>query len=424
MFLSGVIMGRNILASRWKELPEEDIWYPSSRMRKRIKFDASARVRAEKAGKKVIVLQGADVNKWGFINPAMLEIMIQTVKEQAKIDKYQKWEEFRERARNYEKEYRGVDYSLEDVTITAGVGGGLRIIHDFILDPGDEIVAPDPSFYQWAPRSQMRFFKSKAIGFRIDETIEWKPDLEDFRAKISPKTKAIYIDHPGNPTGAVYDVKTLRGIVDIAGEYDLPIIADEIYGVMTYDGIEAKTFASIARDVPVIMLNSTAKFFMRPGWHLGWMCFHDPQGKIAELKKLVNEIGPVHGFYLRKIPTIILIAGCEIFQFVEEGREMMKQLQTRRDFFWKRLNEIEGASCTKPMGTIYAFPRIEGIGKIWKTTEDFMIELFEEEAITFLPGPAFGKLGFGHFRTLLLPPIEVQEEVYGRLERFLKRHQA
>ncbi|NIM44736.1 MAG: aminotransferase class I/II-fold pyridoxal phosphate-dependent enzyme [Nitrososphaeria archaeon] len=422
-------------SSRWKNIPlQPTVW---TRFR-------SIKEELERKGKRVIGLYDGDVVLFGHSNPPLSEILAQAAWEGWHMyPSSTTWQsQLRETIAEFERSYRGVKYKVEDVILTPGVSGCYRLLHNTLLDPGDELLALEPAHYLWGPSSYMYCFDSKIVTSGCDEANDWEPDLDELRAAMSEKTKGIILDHPNNPTGAIHSDNALKQIVSIAGEYDIPIISDEIYGLITYDGAEAKSMPTLAGDVPVIVLSSMSKRFMKPGWRVGYMCLHDPQGKMEEYSKILRKVALIYGHATSNIATPILVAATRAFrrslaglqsEFRDVGgvestetdfeeREMLRNLQRRRDFTWRRLNEIEEVRCTKPKASLYAFPHVEAIDDSWKTTEEFILELLKEEGIMFAPGNLFGKSGVGHFRTLLTPNLEILEEAYNRLEGFLKRH--
>jgi aspartate/methionine/tyrosine aminotransferase len=244
------------------------------------------------------------------------------------------------------------------------------------------------------------------------------------RKKITNKTKYIVVDNPCNPTGAVYGDKQLKEIVDIAGENDVLIVSDEMYGMITYDGLKARSIAEVAKDVPVAVVSGMSKFFMRTGWRVGYIAFHDPQGKFSDVKKTAKTLAGMYGYPVLRCSPIIYAAAKAYAGSMDGGFNFVKAIHPLREYAMKRLNEMEGVSCVKPQAAFYLFPHIHGIGKVWKSDEEFMTELNKEEALIFCPGSWFGPSGFGHFRAMDAPNLEIQKDVWDRLERFLKRHPA
>ena len=403
-------------SSRWKEIPE-----PTAFQREINSIKATKR----RAGVQILDLTEGDPVIYGHVNQSLSNYLIEAAEGGWNMYPEQSpWrDELRKAISSFEKRYRNVEYDPNDIIIGPGVAGCFQILHYSLLEPGDEIVVIEPAHYLTGPTSYWQYFKSKVITSPCLEEESWEPIVEELRSKISNKTKGIVIVNPNNPTGAVYSEKSLKGIVDIAGEYELPIISDEIYGLITFDGIVAKPTARIAGDVPVISLSGMSKIFMGPGWRVGYICFHDPEGKITELKSVTKRVAGLYGHGMTAMPTPILYAATRAFQdSIDAGIEMTKKLKIRRDYIMKRIQEIDGITCVRPKGSLYCFPKVDGIGRIWKTDEEFMLEILKEENIIFNIGSAYGPSGFGHFRLLLLPDLKILEDALSRLERFLKKH--
>lgn len=406
----------NNCSSRWAEtlskkfLPGEDIL---SRTKKEL----------ERAGKEIIDLAVGDPVAGGFINQQLCEELIQVAKvdsNSSSIGRDTTILKLKEAIANFEKKYRRVEYSSDEILITPGVAGAFNVIHNALLNSGDEILTPDPAHYLSWPSTYLRLFQARPVGSRTEEGRNWEPDLEDLRRNITSKTKAIIIINPNNPTGAVYPEKTLKNIADIAAECNLPIISDEIYGLITYDGMEARSTASIAGEVPVIVLSSISKIFVALGWRVGYMAFHDPRGKIKDIFEVAQGVSYAYGHLVSGMPTPILAAAARVYSRPPTaGKEMVHQLQTRRDYAHKHLNEISGISCTKPNGGMFCFPHVHSMPEA-RTDEDFALRLLREQSILVNPGSYFGASGRRHFRTSLLPKLEVLENSYGRLEKFMR----
>jgi aspartate/methionine/tyrosine aminotransferase len=347
--------------------------------------------------------------------------------------------DFKEAVTIFQRRNHNVNYSPEDIVAVPGVGAGWQLIHNVMLEPGDEIVAVTPAHYMGGPASYMYYLGAKVVQAPMIEEKQWALDLDVTRKAISDKTKAVVIDHPNNPTGHIYSAKELRNIADLAGEYDIPIISDELYGLITYDGNEAPSMATVSDDIPVIVMSSFSKLFMKPGWRIGYIAFHDPQDKISEVKKVCKRLGETYGHATTGIALPIFVAATRALLLMvrihsavarakdikgpmDEAMDMVRRLQERRDYSYKRLCEIDGISVVNAMASLYLFPKVEGIGKIWKTDEEFILELLKEEQVAFYYGNHFGKCGFGHFRTLFLHEVNILEEVYNRLDSFMKRN--
>jgi len=372
----------------------------------------------EKTGKKITYLNIGDPVKFDFDTPRHIKLaLFEAVK--AGANWYGPSEgllELREAICKKEKRVNNVDISPESVIVTTGVSEGIFMIMAAIIDRGDEILVPGPTYPPYA--SYAKFFEGKPISYKTVEEKGWKPDVEDIRAKISRKTRGIVIINPNNPCGAVYDENTVKGIVDLAAENDLLVLSDEIYDRIVYEDRFVST-AYIAKDFPVVGLNGFSKAYLATGWRLGYFYFHDPERKLEALKESVKKESRIR----LCTNTPIQKAGVAALNGPQDHiTEMVEKLRKRRNYAWKRLNEIEGISCTKPKGAFYVFPRIHAIGQRWKTDLEFVLDVLEKTGVLFVHGSGFcDTYGIGHVRGVFLPPIEVLENAFNMLEKFMSR---
>ncbi|MFW9955674.1 MAG: aminotransferase class I/II-fold pyridoxal phosphate-dependent enzyme, partial [Candidatus Thorarchaeota archaeon] len=302
------------------------------------------------------------------------------------------------------------------IIVTAGVSEGIQFLTGALINPGSELLIPGPAYPPYI--SYVRFFGGIPTTYRTIEEEDWNPDTEDLRSKINDKTIGILVINPNNPTGSVYNEKTLREIVSIAGEYGLPLISDEIYDQLTYD--EAMTpMARIAGDVPVIGFNGVSKVYLAPGWRVGYAYFHDQNG----------ELNPLYDAMIRQARVrICLNATAQIASIAalrgDGGHltETMSRLRIRRDLIHKRLNEIDSISTRLPEAAFYIMPKIELEGR-WPDDTEFVKNVLSETGIVFVPGSGFDpNYGAGHFRSVFLPPPDMISEAMNRLEGFMNKH--
>lgn len=371
----------------------------------------------EKAGKKITYLNIGDPVKFDFDTPEYVKLaLFEAVKSGANW--YSSSEglfELREAICRKEKRVNGIDISPEDVIVTTGVSEGIFMIMAAIIGQGDEILVPGPTYPPYT--SYAKFFEGKPIAYRTIEEEEWKPDVEDIRSKISKRTKGVVVINPNNPCGAVYDDKTVKEIVDLAAENDLLVLSDEIYDRIVYEERFVST-ACVAKDFPVVGLNGFSKVYLATGWRLGYFYFHDPEGKLETLKESVKKETRIR----LCTNTPVQKAGAAALNGPQEHiTKMVEKLRRRRDYTWRRLNEIEGISCTKPKGAFYVFPRVHEVGHRWKTDLEFVLDVLKKTGVLFVHGSGFcNTYGVGHFRGVFLPPIDVLENAFDMLEKFMK----
>lgn len=322
-----------------------------------------------------------------------------------------------------EKGRNGLDTDWKDIHVGTGVTEVLQLLLGATLSPGDELLIPGPSYSPY--ESLAKYFDAKPVEYRTDEADGWQPDVEDLRAKITNKTRAIALINPNNPTGALYSEKRLKEIADLAGEYEnqLYLISDEIYDDMAIDGEHVAT-ARLAKDLPIVTLNGFSKVFLVPGWRLGHAIFRDPNGRLADIRAGFEKVARN-----RLCPSTIAqraaLAGLTGPQdHIETTRQ---KLRRRRDLVYKRLNEIPGISAAKPDGAFYIFPRIGPLaddepGGPWKDDKAFVLDLLRSAHVLTVHGSGFGpRFGKDHFRIVFLPPEEVLETAMGGLETFMQQ---
>jgi alanine-synthesizing transaminase len=324
--------------------------------------------------------------------------------------------ELREAIVNKEKRVNNVDITANNVLITEGISEGIQMILAAIVEKGDEILFPGPTYPPYI--SYTKFFDGVPVAYETIEKEGWQPNIDDLRSKISDKTRAIVITNPNNPTGSVYSRKMLQEMLDIAGEHDLLVLSDEIYDQITYEQ-EFVSTAYLSKDVPVVGLNGFSKVYQMTGWRLGYMYFKGEGKQIDELKQAVEKECRIRICANTPVQIAATAALNGSQDFVKGIVEKLKQ---RRDFSWKRLNEIEGISTTKPEGAFYIFPKIHDVGTRWQTDMEFVVELLKETGVLIVNGSGFDPVyGKGHARIVFLPPIAELEEAYNALEQFMKK---
>ena len=371
----------------------------------------------EKKGIEVLHLNIGDPIKYDFDTPQHMKDALYMAAQEG-YNGYSPSEgdfEFRKAIIERERRRNGIDYKLEDICVTTGVTEALQMYLNASLDPGDELLIPGPTYPQYSIIT--RFNDAKPVPYHTIEEEGWQPDIEDIRYKISERTKGIVIINPNNPTGALYSKKVIQKIADVAGEYKLPIISDEIYDDLTFDGEQVAT-ATPAKDVPVITFNGLSKVYLVPGWRIGYAMFHhngeldevqDAFMRIARSRLCANSVCQRTGIHALKGPQ-------------EHIRRMNQKLRKRRDFSYKRLNEIEGISTAKPDGAFYIFPKIEAMEMgIWKDDKEFVLDVLKETHVLIVNGSGFCPVyGKNHFRAVILPPIETLEKAFNNMEKFMK----
>jgi tyrosine/nicotianamine family aminotransferase len=370
----------------------------------------------EKKGKEIIYLNIGDPGKFDFDTPEHVkQALFQAVKEG--FNQYSPSEgilDLREAICEKENRLNRIDILPENVIVSAGISEAIQMIMGALVEDGEQILVPGPTYPPYI--SYAKFFGGNPIPYLTSEESKWQPDLDDIQSKMTDKTRAIVVINPNNPCGAVYDEKKVKAIVDLAGEHEVPLISDEIYDQIVYE----KKFVStsyVSKDVPVIGLNGFSKAYLMTGWRLGYVYFHGQDEELEELRECVKKEARIR----LSANTPVQKAAVEALRGPQDHIvSMVRELRERRDYSYKRLGEINGINCVKPEGAFYFFPGVDEIGSRWKNDVEFMRDLLEKTGVLFVHGSGFGAThGSGNFRGVFLPPIEVLEEVFYRLERFI-----
>jgi len=373
----------------------------------------------EKKGKKIFYLNIGDPVKFDFDAPQHIkEALVKAVEEGANwYAPSEGLPELREAICEKEKKVNEVKIQPDDVVVTQGISEGIQLLMAAVVEDDDEVLVPGPTYPPYM--SYVKFFGGKPVSYETVEEDNWQPNTDDLRGKITSKTRAVVVINPNNPCGALYDEKIVREIIDLAGEHNLLLISDEIYDRIVFKEGFVST-SHIANDVSVVGMNGFSKTYLMTGWRLGYMYFYDPEGKLAELKECIAKETRVR----LSANTPVQKAGVAALKGPQNHiKEMVEKLKERRDYAWKRLNQIRGLSCAKPEGAFYVFPKVDGVGRRWKTDKDFAYHLLEETGVLIVHGSGFDPTyGSKHFRAVILPPVKILATALDELEQFMKKY--
>lgn len=366
----------------------------------------------EKSGRQIIYLNIGDPVKYDFKTPNHIkQALIDSVSHD--FNYYTDSEGLYElREAIVEKESRkGLSITAEDVLVTNGVSEGLDMTMASIVEPNTEVLMPGPYYPPYA--SYVKFYGGRPVEFKL--TPDGKPDLEDLISKITPRTRALCIISPNNPTGEVFDHKSLKQLVDIAAEHSLYIICDEIYDSLVFDG-EFTGIGKVAKDSPVILLNGFSKVYLMTGWRCGYICMNSNCSKLENIRNNIPKLARV------RISTNLPVQKAAIAALrgpQDHIPMMVSKLRRRRDLVIKRLNQISSISCNVPKGAFYAFPKIN-LSSRWKNDKHFVLDLLNETGVLTVHGSGFGSnFGTDHFRIVYLPQEQILDEAMDKLEHFI-----
>jgi alanine-synthesizing transaminase len=312
---------------------------------------------------------------------------------------------------------RGVaEVDIEDVYLGNGVSELIVMALQGLLDNGDEVLIPMPDYPLWTAAASL--CGGTAVHYRCDESADWQPDIEDLTSKITPRSKALVIINPNNPTGAVYDARTLEQLVELARRHNLVLFSDEIYDKILYDDTVHVATASLAPDLLCLTFNGLSKAYRVAGFRTGWMVVSGPKKHAASYIEGLDILANMR--LCPNVPTQYAVQTAlgghqSINDLVLPGG----RLHDQRDTAWRMLNEIPGVSCVKPKGALYAFPRLDP--EVYPIADDerFVLDLLRAEKLLVVQGTGFNWPTPDHIRIVTLPRVSDLEDALGRFARFL-----
>jgi alanine-synthesizing transaminase len=285
-----------------------------------------------------------------------------------------------------------------------------------LLDSGDEVLVPAPDYPLWT--AAVSLASGTPRHYLCDEGAGWLPDLDDMRKKITPRTRAIVVINPNNPTGALYPVEMLREIIEIARQNELIVFADEIYDKMLYDGEKHVSIASLADDVLFVTFNGLSKNYRACGYRSGWMIVSGDKRHATDYIEGLNILASMR--LCANVPGQYAIQTAlggyqSINDLVAPGGRLCRQ----RDLAHALITQIPGVTCFKPKAALYLFPRLDLKMYPIKDDQQFILELLEQEKVLVVQGTGFNWPHPDHLRIVFLPNSDDLTEAMGRIARFL-----
>ena len=305
--------------------------------------------------------------------------------------------------------------SVEDIYTGNGVSELINLCMSALLDNGDEILIPSPDYPLWTACATLA--GGKAVHYICDEQSDWYPDIEDIKSKITPRTKAIVIINPNNPTGAVYPKEILEQIADIARENELIIFSDEIYDRLVMDGYKHTSIASLAPDVFCVTFSGLSKSHMIAGFRIGWMILSGAKSKAKGYIEGINMLSSMR--LCSNVPAQSIVqTALGGYQSVNEYTQPGGRVYEQRDFIYKALNDIPGISVVKPHAAFYIFPKIDTEKFNIFNDEQFALDFLHEKQVLVVPGKGFNWNQPDHFRIVYLPDIRQLDKAMKKMKEF------
>ncbi len=309
----------------------------------------------------------------------------------------------------YLQRTQGLEYHyLSQIFVTVGGSEAIDLAMRAMINPGDEVLIPQPSYVSYEPCVVMA--DGKPVVIELKEENQFRLTPEELEAAITPKTKILVMPFPNNPTGAIMEREDLEKLVPIIEKHDLFVVSDEIYGELTYGGKKHVSIAALpGMQERTILINGFSKAYAMTGWRLGYAC--GP-------KEVIRQMVKIHQYCIMCAPTTSQYAAVEALRNGDEDvRRMRESYDERRRFVLFTLKEM-GLPCFEPEGAFYVFPCIREFGM---TSDEFATNLLKEEKVAIVPGTAFGNCGEGYLRISYAYSIESLKKALKRLENYVRR---
>jgi alanine-synthesizing transaminase len=316
-----------------------------------------------------------------------------------------------------QKHVKGV--TVDDVYLGNGASELITMSMNALLNDGDEVLIPAPDYPLWT--ASVALSGGTPVHYLCDEANDWLPDLDDMTAKITPRTRAVVVINPNNPTGALYPIEVLEKIVEIARRHALIVFADEIYDKTLYDGHQHTSIASLADDVLFLTFNGLSKNYRSCGYRAGWMVvsgekrhaldYIEGLGMLASMRLCSNTPG--------QLAIQTALGGYQsIDDLVAPGGRLARQ----RDLAYQLLTAIPGVTCVKPKAALYMFPRLDPALYPIADDQQFAYELLAEQKVLIVQGTGFNWPRPDHLRVVFLPNSDDLAEAMGRIATFLAHY--
>ena len=309
--------------------------------------------------------------------------------------------------------------TLDDIYLGNGASELITMATNALLDNGDELLLPMPDYPLWTAATSLS--GGTPVHYLCDEANGWMPNLADIRAKITPRTKAIVVINPNNPTGVLYSNELLMGIVAIAREHGLVILADEVYDKVLYEGARHTAMACLSSDVLTLTFNSLSKSYRSCGYRAGWMVVSGDKRAAVDYIEGLNMLSNMK--LCSNVPGQWAIqTALGGYQSINDLTCEGGRLRRQRDLAYELITAIPGVSCVKPVAALYMFPRLDPVIYPIKDDRQFFLELLRQTRVILVQGTGFNWPDPDHFRIVFLPHEDDLREAIGRIAKFLESY--
>ncbi|MBL7491756.1 pyridoxal phosphate-dependent aminotransferase [Frankia sp. AgB1.9] len=376
--------------------------------------------RMETAGQRILKLNIGNPAPFGFSTPP--EVLASVMENLASAQGYSDSKGLpaaRAAVVDYHRRKGIAGIGPDDVYLGNGVSELIMMSLQALLNNGDEVLLPAPDYPLWT--AVVSLCGGRPVHYLCDESADWAPDIADVAAKITPRTRALVLINPNNPTGAVYDRATVEALVELARQHNLMLFSDEIYDRVLFDDAEHVSTAALAPDVVCVTFNGLSKSYLLAGFRAGWMVVSGPRQHASSYIEGLNILANMR--LCANVPGQYAVVAALAN---DEGAGSLVlpggRLREQRDTVVKLLADIPGVTCVPPRGALYAFPRLDPEVYPIKDDERFVLDLLRAEKILLVQGTGFNWPNPDHVRIVTLPTVDDLTAAIGRIDHFLSTY--
>ncbi|GAB2727585.1 pyridoxal phosphate-dependent aminotransferase [Melaminivora jejuensis] len=374
----------------------------------------------EDEGQKIIKLNIGNLASFGFDAPEEIQQdMIRNLPNSAGYSDSKGIFAARKAVMHYTQEQGVAGVTLDDIYLGNGASDLIVMATNALLDDGDELLVPAPDYPLWTAAASLS--GGKPVHYQCDEDNGWMPNLDDIRARITPRTRGIVVINPNNPTGALYSDELLLAIVQIAREHELVIFADEVYDKVLYDGVRHTPMARLSTDVLTLTFNSLSKAYRSCGYRAGWMVISGDKAAARDYIEGINMLANIKlGSNVPGQWAIQTALGG--YQSINDLVKPGGRLRRQRDLAYELITQIPGVTCVKPRAALYMFPRLDPDMYPIQDDREFFMQVLRATRVMLVQGSGFNYPDNQHFRIVFLPHEDDLREAIGRLAAFLAQY--
>jgi len=374
----------------------------------------------EEEGQKIIKLNIGNLAPFGFDAPEEVQQdMIRHLPQSAGYSDSKGIFAARKAVMHYTQQQGVKGVTLDDIYLGNGASELIALATNALLDTGDELLVPMPDYPLWTACTSLA--GGSPVHYRCDEANGWMPDLDDIRARITPRTKGIVVINPNNPTGALYSDAMLLALLQIAREHELVVFADEVYDKVLYDDVRHTAIGSLSEDVLTLTFNSLSKSYRSCGYRAGWLSISGDKRGARDYIEGLNMLSNMR--LCANVPGQWAIqTALGGYQSINELVGPGGRLRRQRDLAYDLITAIPGVTCNRPQAALYMFPRLDPQMYPIEDDRQFFLELLNETRVMLVQGSGFNYPGNHHFRIVFLPHEDDLREAVSRIARFLESY--